>query len=230
MATGTLAPALFPQYCDQDGHPLVGGKLWSYLAGTSTPTPTYTDAGLTVAHTNPVILNASGRVTSSMFLAALSYKFTLLDANDALIDTVDNVQSAQTSLVRLGSIFFLAGNSDSPVTVTAYPAGATVDKTHAGTAVYHEDAANIPAGTYVLEGMLQSIAGGATLTAALVNLTDGAPDTPLVTIASASTTGARVQSSPITFAVAGASKDYGIKTKVDTGGGLGWGFDLRRIA
>lgn len=229
MSTGTLMPSPNIQYADANGVPYAGGKLFSYLAGTSTPTPTYTDAGLTVAHTNPIILDAAGRAGAT-YLDALSYKFVLQDANSVTIWTIDNVQAVQTSLIRLGAIFIFGGNSDSPVTATSYPSGATLDKTHAGTAVYHEDAANIPAGSYVLEGVLQAISGSATISAALVNLTDGSPDTAIVTIASTSTTGARVQSSPITFAVAGAAKDYGVKTKVDTGAALAWGFDLRRIA
>lgn len=236
MATGTLAPALFQQYFDDDGQPLAGGKIGTYLAGTTTPTPAYTDAGLTVAHTNPIILNAAGRIPASgaIFLAAISYKFTLLNANDVTVaPPIDNVQAVGVSTAQLGEVFSFGGDSDSPITATAYAAGATLDKTHPGTGVYHQDAADIPAGTYVLEGILLGI-GGATLTAALVNLSDGAPDTPLVEIAGASATGARVQgANPIVFAAPGSAKDYAIKSKVDAGaghGGLGWAFKLRRTA
>jgi hypothetical protein len=235
MATGTLAPAIFQQYSDANGAPLAGGKIGTYLAGTTTPTPVYTDAGLTTQHTNPVVLNAAGRLPAggAMFLATLSYKFTLSDANDVLIDTIDNVQAVGVSTAQLGEVFSFGGDSSALITNTAYPAGATLDKTHPGTGVYHADSADIPAGTYVLEALIQGI-GGATLTAALVNLSDGAPDTPLVEIAGASATGGRVQgANSITFAAPGSAKDYAIKSKIDAGaghGGLAWAFKLRRTA
>jgi hypothetical protein len=232
MATGTLMPVPNIQYADANGAPYAGGLLWAYLAGTSTPTPTYTDAGLTVAHTNPIVLDAAGRA-GAVFLAPLSYKFVLQDANGVTIWTIDPVQAIGVSTAQLGEVFSFGGDSSGLITATAYPSGATLDKTHPGTGVYHQDAANIPAGTYVLEGILQGI-GGATLTAAFVNLSDGAPDTPLVEIAGASATGGRVQgANPITFAAPGSAKDYAIKSKVDAGaghGGLGWAFSLRRTA
>lgn len=232
MATGTLMPNPDIQYLDENGAPYAGGFLFAYLAGTTTPTPTYTDAGLTVPHTNPIVLDSAGRA-GAVFLAALSYKFVLQDANSVTIWTVDNVQAVHVSTAQLGEVFSFGGDSNSPITATAYPTGATLDKTHPGTGVYHQDSADIPAGTYVLEGILQGL-GGATLTAALVNLSDGSPDTAMVEISGASVTGGRVQgATPITFAAPGSAKDYAVKSKVDAGaghGGLGWAFKLRRTA
>jgi hypothetical protein len=46
---------------DANGVPLVGGKLCSYAAGTTTPKFTYTDATGITPNTNPVILDSTGQ-------------------------------------------------------------------------------------------------------------------------------------------------------------------------
>lgn len=72
------------------GTPLVGGKLYSYEAGTSTPLSTYTNSYATTANTNPVILDARGEANVWLLDTAV-YKLALYDADDNLIWTVDNV-------------------------------------------------------------------------------------------------------------------------------------------
>jgi hypothetical protein len=82
------------QFLDNAGNVLTGGKIFSYLAGTTTPQPTYTDFTGITAHTNPIILDASGRVPSGgeiWLTEAISYKFILRDTNDVLIATYDNI-------------------------------------------------------------------------------------------------------------------------------------------
>lgn len=74
---------------DNNGNLLVGGKLYTYSAGTTTAKPTYADAALTSANSNPVILDARGEAI--IYLAAGGYKFVLKDANDVTIWTVDNI-------------------------------------------------------------------------------------------------------------------------------------------
>ena len=56
-----LSPFVFWQLFDNNGDALNGGKLYTYEAGTSTPKATYTAQSGTVANTNPIILDASGR-------------------------------------------------------------------------------------------------------------------------------------------------------------------------
>lgn len=70
--------------------PLIGGKLYSYIAGTTTPQNTYKDSAGTL-NANPVILNASGEC--DLWLGAFVYKFVLKDIFDNTIWTVDNIQS-----------------------------------------------------------------------------------------------------------------------------------------
>ena len=61
MAALTPVPKI--QFFDANGHPLAGGKLYSYAAGTTTPLVTYTDQAGTSANTNPVILDARGEAS-----------------------------------------------------------------------------------------------------------------------------------------------------------------------
>jgi len=82
------------QFLDNNGNPLSGGKLYSYAAGTTTPVVTYTTSAGNVAHTNPIVLNAAGRVGGGgeiWLTAGVSYKFTLNTSTDVLIATYDNI-------------------------------------------------------------------------------------------------------------------------------------------
>jgi hypothetical protein len=89
MATATLSPAPKLQFFDANGNPLVGGKLYSYAAGTTTPLATYTGNTTTTANSNPVILNSRGE--AGVWLSSSYYKLKLTDSNDVEIWTVDNV-------------------------------------------------------------------------------------------------------------------------------------------
>lgn len=75
---------------DINGRPLVGGKLYTYNAGTSTPVATYRDKDGHEANTNPILLNERGECVC--FLDdGLNYKFVLKDALDNTIWEQDNV-------------------------------------------------------------------------------------------------------------------------------------------
>lgn len=227
MPTGTLAPSPWFVITDGNNNPIPGGKIRTKLAGTNTDEPVYSDALLTTPLSNPVVADGYGRV--SFYLAAKTYKFIVLDASDVQIRVQDNVAAVHLNQNIIGDIFNFGGDSNAPITVTSYPTGTTFDKCHAGTRWFALDSGNLASGTYVLEGMLMGVGGG-TVTAALVNLSDGNPNTAIATISSASTTGAVVQSGAITFAGSGASKTYAVKVKVDTGGGFAWGLTLRRTS
>jgi hypothetical protein len=81
------------QFFTNTGAVLTGGKLYTYLAGTTTPATTYTTSAGTVARTNPVVLDSAGRVPGSgeIWISPVSYKFILKDSNDVLIATYDNI-------------------------------------------------------------------------------------------------------------------------------------------
>lgn len=98
---GELCPWIDRQFTDDDGNPLVGGLVYSYVTGTTTPKPTYADATLETENTNPLELDGTGRGT--MFLEAGGYDFQVHDATDSPIYTVTAVESvAVTFLSSLG--------------------------------------------------------------------------------------------------------------------------------
>jgi len=76
MAVPLLGPKA--RFADLNFNPLSGGLLYSYVAGTSTPLPTYTDASGTVPNTNPVVLDSSGY--ANIWLGSGTYKFILTDS------------------------------------------------------------------------------------------------------------------------------------------------------
>lgn len=78
----------YSYFADADGAPLAGGKVYTYLAGTTTPQAAYTDSTLTVPLANPVILDSAGRAT--IWLSGF-YKIVVTDASDVLISTTDNI-------------------------------------------------------------------------------------------------------------------------------------------
>ena len=56
----SLSPPPKLQFFGSDGLPLVGGKLYTYAAGTTTPLATYVDHDGVTQNTNPVILDSNG--------------------------------------------------------------------------------------------------------------------------------------------------------------------------
>ena len=82
------------QFLDNSGNVLTGGKLYTYAAGTTTPQATYTSSAGVTFHSNPIILDAAGRVPAGgeIWLSDnVQYKFVLKDSNDVLIGTWDNL-------------------------------------------------------------------------------------------------------------------------------------------
>jgi hypothetical protein len=80
------------QFFDDNGVPLSGGLLYSYLAGTTTASATFTSSTGLSAHSNPIVLDAAGRVPEEIWLTADTlYKFVLEDANNVLIGSWDNI-------------------------------------------------------------------------------------------------------------------------------------------
>ena len=108
-----LGPA--PQFFDVNGKPLVGGKLFVYIAGTTTKAVTYSDFYQT-ENTSPVVLNDLG-TCKLIVLSANLYKIVLYDRKGNLLITRDNV-----SVSSEPHIIYTAANkvesSDSTVDVT----------------------------------------------------------------------------------------------------------------
>ena len=96
MATVTLSllAGAAAQFFDNSGNPLTGGYLYTYSAGTTTPLETYTSNLGTVYHSNPIVLDAAGRVNEIWLTNGFGYKFVLKDSNNVLIGTYDNIPSS----------------------------------------------------------------------------------------------------------------------------------------
>lgn len=77
---------------DTNGAPLVGGKIYTYLAGTTSAAATYTSSAGSVSQANPIILNAQGLAANPIWLGSgVAMKLVIKDASDVTIRTIDNV-------------------------------------------------------------------------------------------------------------------------------------------
>ena len=101
---GTIAPFPKHQFFTTAGVPAVGYKVFTYLAGTTTKEPTYSEVTLTTANANPIVLDSGGRAT--IFLDAKSYKFVFSPPTDtdpptSAIWTQDNIGATPATNVDL---------------------------------------------------------------------------------------------------------------------------------
>jgi hypothetical protein len=88
---GTIPGFSLAQQLDSDGTPLVGCKLYTIQAGTtSTPQTAYQDSGLTLPWPYPVLGDAFGRLPQ-IFLADGSIKLRLTRSNDTQVFVLDGV-------------------------------------------------------------------------------------------------------------------------------------------
>jgi len=154
MTGVNLIPQIKFRYTDNNGNPLVNGKVFTYVTGTTTMLGTYTDSSGTVLNTNPIILDARGE--ADIFLkAGKAYRITVKDENDVLIETTDKVYGAAPA------------GGDGWIDVTAYGAigDGVVDDTAAFQAAINAAASSaesvplgqgvnktlyIPAGQYII--------------------------------------------------------------------------------
>lgn len=87
-----LSPIGNESQIDANGAPLSGGKIETYIAGSSTPTATYTNNTGSVPHANPIVLNVLGLPPQPIWLdSLLSYKFIIKDVNNVVQRTIDNI-------------------------------------------------------------------------------------------------------------------------------------------
>ena len=112
-----LAPEPKAQFFAADGTPLVGGKVYTYAAGTSTPLATFTNANALTPNTNPVILDARGEC-NLWFSTGTSYKVILHDADDNLIWSVDNIATYGTLSSQNFNNVNITGGAISGITAT----------------------------------------------------------------------------------------------------------------
>ena len=111
------------QFFDNNGAPLSGGKIYTYEAGTTTPLATYTSSSGSTAHSNPIILNAAGRVPSGgeIWIQLKLYKFVLETSTNVLIASYDNVGSSFNATTIIAN--FTGNGSTVAFTLASAPAG-----------------------------------------------------------------------------------------------------------
>lgn len=90
------------QFFDNNGNPLSGGRILTYAAGTTTPQTTYTSANGATPHSNPIILDAAGRVPGGeiWLTDGLQYKFILQTSTSVQIGSYDNIIGINSNFVN----------------------------------------------------------------------------------------------------------------------------------
>jgi hypothetical protein len=100
MPITNLMPLPKQQFLSALGTPLVGGKVYTYAAGTSNPKATYTDAAGTINQPNPIPLNVRGEPASPIYWSG-NYRVEVHDLLDNVVYTVDNFNTDPGGLLRL---------------------------------------------------------------------------------------------------------------------------------
>lgn len=105
MASVLLSPVgNGQQFFDNNGVPLSGGLLYTYQAGSSTPLTTYTTNNGTIANTNPIVLDSSGRSANEIWMqTGYTYKFVLQTSAAVTLQTLDNLYPILQSATASGA-------------------------------------------------------------------------------------------------------------------------------
>jgi len=124
MATYIATTAFIPTFLDDNGDPLNGGTLESYVANTTTPTPTFTgEAGVSAG--DIITLNARGEPQTSgnthqvWIDSAIKYDFVLKTAAGVIINSPEDVS------------YLAAGSVASVLNIAAAKALAILEDTQA---------------------------------------------------------------------------------------------------
>lgn len=122
------------QFFDDNGVPLAGGLLYTYAAGTTSPSPSYIESTGTTLHTNPIVLDAGGRVPSGgeVWIPQGAYlKFVMTTPTGVTLATWDGISGVNDPLSLIGAVStqYAASNGSSLVGFIAsgtYPIPRTV--------------------------------------------------------------------------------------------------------
>ena len=142
------------QFTTTAGAPLIGGKVYTYAAGTTTPLASYTDNTGATANTNPVILDTRGE--AAIWLSPASYKFVLKDSNDVTIWTSDNLGGLNISPAFTGvptAPTATGGTNTTQIATTAFVQLSAVAAIPVGGIIlWSGSVASIPAGWLLCNG------------------------------------------------------------------------------
>lgn len=124
MGLAQQVESLWNGLTDNSGQPLAGGKVTTYLAGTTTPVALWTNSTKSASATNPIILDAYGR---AQVYADGAYKFMVQTAGNTTLYTLDNlVYGYDDGQLIWGATSGGAGNAQTITvsgSITSYAAG-----------------------------------------------------------------------------------------------------------
>lgn len=119
----TLCP--YNQFVDASGNPLAGGKVYTYVTGTTTNKDTYRDSKGEVKHTNPIILGDDGLPPGGAIWLDTDSAYTLDvdDSADGNILDVDNIIGIPSGYkleedIVLGSSASIVSSSNGDINIT----------------------------------------------------------------------------------------------------------------
>lgn len=99
MAAANLVNPRWAFTVPSTGAPLASGTVQVYIAGTTTPTNTWQNEGLSILNTNPIQLDANGSCTIWVS-SSIQYKFLVYNSAGALQYTIDPIIPAETANLR----------------------------------------------------------------------------------------------------------------------------------
>ena len=171
MATYTLTPTPYQSVFDSNGDPVSGALITTYLAGTSTLTPTYTTSSGT-ANANPIVADGAGRFVAYLD-PAVSYKFVITTAASVAIKTVDNILAVPSTIdldvtgvageaIALGDAVYLSDGTGGLTAGRWYRTDA--DNTYSSSAaktvgMAPAEVASAATGSFRLQGRLTGLSG-----------------------------------------------------------------------
>jgi hypothetical protein len=117
-----VLPNALTQFVDANGAPLAGGRVFFYVPGTTTPSPTWLDPFQTTLNSNPVILDSAGR--AAIFGSGL-YRQVLQDQFGNVV--WDQLTLSSAVPPGSGTGVFLYQNSPTIIspTLTGFPTAPT---------------------------------------------------------------------------------------------------------
>lgn len=97
QTNATLTPTPYQTALNSSGAPIVGACVWTYTAGTSTPSATFTAKDGAVSNSNPIIADSAGQFVAYL-IPGQSYKFVYETActppaHGSVLRTQDGIDS-----------------------------------------------------------------------------------------------------------------------------------------
>jgi microcystin-dependent protein len=160
-----LSPVGNESQIDSNGAPLSGGLIETYLAGTSSVSPTFTNNTGTVAQTNPIILNTLGLPPQPIWLSdVVSYKFIFKSSTGIVMRTIDNIMGVPGAAASLDQWVLFVGT---PTFINATTFSVLGDQT--GIFTVNRRTKSVMPGGLVYSSVVSSTFTGGITTVVLVN-------------------------------------------------------------